>query len=151
MSPTKRPQLSLFTVLLAMLALSALAQGISSVRSLPAGHTITDFVFTLLISGEIPLIVFLFIGLVIRMSRFLRRREPLAIKTVRQHLETHFPFVVVRRIKIIGDPNGNQILVLVQHGLAPPLYSVYEVDGETQAVTLRQDSTLLPPDTQLMA
>lgn len=146
MSPAKRRGSAWFSILVAIFAISAAAEGVTNVRSLPDDRTFTDIFFTLLISGNFPLLLFVFAGLVMAVSRFLRWREKPVIKAVRQFVEAQSPSITIRRIREVGDSSGSAALVSVQHGLAPPQYSLYEVDRKSLAVAHNQDSTWLPPN-----
>ena len=151
MSLKKQPRLSWLSIVLLALVLSSVARGVSNAVSLPADRTVTDVAFTLLSSGDIPVIIFLLGALAFVLSRHLRNREPLVIQSVRHHVEAESPSIAVRRVRIVDQSSDGTARVVVQHGVSPPLYSLYEVDLQSQAVTHRQDSSRLPPDIKMTA
>jgi len=151
MSPDKPRRLSWLALLLFALFLSSMSRGISNAVSLPADHAVTDIAFALLLSGDIPIIIFLLGATAIVVSRHLRNREPLVIQSVRHHVETQSPSITIRRVRIVGDSTDGKAQVLVEHGISPPSYSLYEVDPTSQTVIHRQDSTRLPPNIKLTA
>ncbi|TWT62141.1 hypothetical protein [Rubinisphaera italica] len=108
--------------------------------------TWSDRLYVFLIAGDIPMMVFAVLGLIVAAAWYYQKRQPGYIKSVRQHFAEAYPERIIRWVRVRGaTPQGPIVAVLFGSTISStPAYQYFQVDSESGRITDLGSSPLIP-------